>query len=457
MKFNIFKDKYFNIIMSINILEKYNPLTLEDIIGNKNAISKFEQWINTRKNNTLILSGKNGIGKTITAKLLLKKYNYNYKVLLASDIKEYKESDTLKDYNNNFLSSMNIRINNKIMTNKNAFIFDDIESISLKKEKDYIMDIHKNNKKTPIIFICNESHNKMINELKKKECEVIRFYSPSSVELFKFVKKIFINEKIKIEDDDSITDLIEFSQYDIRRLLFLIQDYIYNFKTVNDTNISSFIKKSLEKNINLNLYESTLSILNDNIDPSNINRLYKNEKVLLPLMIHENYYKKILSNKSTNLSENFDNILKISESVSIGDKVETSIYTDQNWFLQNIHCFHTCVKPSIICSKYNKKLTGSNIDFGSDLNKTSLKNKNKKNIVNLENIIGTRTNDEILYLCRLSNYLCKNNKYDVLINIIKEYSKNIELKEVDLFLKIDKTIDFLKLSLKDKKTIKELI
>ena len=112
---------------------------------------------------------------------------------------------------------------------------------------------------------------------------------------------------------------------------------------------------------------------------------------------------------------------------------------------------------SIICSKYNKKLTGSNIDFGSDLNKTSLKNKNKKNIVNLENIIGTRTNDEILYLCRLSNYLCKNNKYDVLINIIKEYSKNIELKEVDLFLKIDKTIDFLKLSLKDKKTIKELI
>jgi|SaaInlStandDraft_6_1057023.scaffolds.fasta_scaffold09595_1 hypothetical protein len=442
--------------MSVNILEKYIPKRLDDIIGNKNAILRFKKWIKNKATNTLIVSGKNGIGKTLITKLILKKYNYNYKILLSNDIKEYKNNDTFKEYNNNFLNSMNIRVNNKMLINKNAFIFDDIESISLKKEKDYIMNIYKNNINTPIIFICNEGHNKIINELKKKNCDIIRFYSPSSIELFKFIKKIFINENIKIEDEECISDLINFSQYDIRRLLFLIQDYIYNYKKVTKQNINNFIKKSLEKNINLNLYESTLSVLNNTIDINNIYRLYKNEKVLLPLMIHENYYKKLLSNKKS-VIDNFNNILNISDSISIGDKIETSIYTDQNWFLQNIHCFHTCIKPSIICSSYSKKLINSSIDFGADLNKTSLKNKNKKNITNLQNIIGPRTNDEILYLCRLSNYLCKNNKYDILINIIKEYLKNIELKDIDLFFKIDKTIDFLKMSLKDKKAIKELI
>lgn len=456
MKFNIFKDKYFNNIMSINLFDKYTPTDLSNIIGNKNAIMKFENWIKSRNSNSIIITGKNGIGKSIITRLLLKKYNYNYKTLYSNEIKDSKLKDDFNEYDNNFLNLINIKINSKKVTNNNAFIFDDIETISLKSEKDYIMDIYKNNKNNIIIFICNDGHNKMINELIKKNCEIIRFYSPSSIELYNYVKDIFVKEKIKIEDYSSVNKLIEFSQYDIRRLLFLLQDYIYNYKIVNDSNVNNFINQSLEKNINLNLYDSTLSIINKNLDTEDIYRLYKNEKVLLPLMIHENYYKKIVQNKD-DIKTKFNNILNISESVSMGDKIETSIYTDQNWFLQNIHCYHTCIKPSLICSKYEKELKSTYIDFGSDLNKTSLKNKNKKNITNLQNIIGDRTIDEILYLCRLSNFLCKNNELDKLINILKKYSNTLEMKDVELFLKIDKTFDFLKFTLKDKKLIKELI
>ena len=296
----------------------------------------------------------------------------------------------------------------------------------------------------------------MINELKKKNCDVIRFYSPSSIELFKYVQNICKKEKIRIEDNTAINELVNFSQFDIRRLLYLIQDYVYNYKVISNGNMEMFIKHGLKKNISLNLYESSLSLLNEKLENDNVYKLYKNEKVLLPLMIHENYYKKMMGSKTSALKK-LDNMIDISESISLGDKIETSIYTDQNWFLQNIHCFHTCIKPSIICSKYGKQLTGSNIDFGADLNKTSLKNKNKKNILNLRNIIGNRTVDEILCLSRLSNHLFKLQDYKTLINIIKEYEQILDIKDIELFLKIDKTIDFLKLSIKEKKVIKELI
>ena len=60
------------------------------------------------------------------------------------------------------------------------------------------------------------------------------------------------------------------------------------------------------------------------------NKIYESEKVLLPLMIQENYYKKICASKNS-IKDKLDNIVNISDSISFGDNVETSIYTDQNW------------------------------------------------------------------------------------------------------------------------------
>jgi hypothetical protein len=91
--------------------------------------------------------------------------------------------------------------------------------------------------------------------------------------------------------------------------------------------------------------------------------------------------------------------------------------------------------------------------FSSDLNKTSLKNINKKNINNLLKIISNKTIDEIIYINQLANNLFKNNKEDVLINILQNYKKDITIKEVELCLKIDKTQDFLTLSSKEKKML----
>lgn len=443
-------------------INKWKPEDIKEIVGNKQAIKQFDEWLknfDTGKKNSIIISGVHGIGKTLITKLLLEKYNYSYKLIYPDDIKSYRSDNDFVDYynyNNSIQST--IKFTNKEKA-KLSMIFDETESISLQSERKFVFNIYKNNNKHkmfPLIFISNNSHSKLINDL-KKYCDEIRFIPPSTYDLIKFVKKISIKEKIKIDDIEDIKKLIEFSQKDIRRLLNILQDFSYNYKILNKENIDNFILASKKKNTDINLYDASLELLNNYHNYDDIYRLYETEKVLLPLMIHENYYKKIyLSTNKLSWDENLEQILNITDSLSIGDNIETSIYTDQNWYLQNIHGYYTCLNTSYWLNKSNKTLKSNDIKFSADLNKTSLKNINKKNLNNLQKIIYKKDIEEILLLNKLCNELYNEGKYEEFINLLKSYKKNIDVKDLELCMKIDKTKDFNILTTKEKKHLMTL-
>jgi hypothetical protein len=256
---------------------------------------------------------------------------------------------------------------------------------------------------------------------------------------------------------------IDFSQNDIRRLINLLQELSFHITgkaVITETKINEFIEKSREKNIDIGLFDSTARILNNYLDYETIIKLYESEKVLLPLMIHENYLKKILNKTKEPLSNIMSNIINVYDSLSRGDNIETSIYTDQNWYLQNIHGFYTCLNTSYHINntgKTNYKIAPEDIKFSSDLNKTSLKNINRKNIINLSKIINNKSNHEILMLNKICNHLIEDGKENEIIKILNGYMKDISIKEIELCLKIDKTTEFNTLGSKDKKRITKQI
>ena len=175
-------------------------------------------------------------------------------------------------------------------------------------------------------------------------------------------------------------------------------------------------------------------------------------------MIHENYPKKILNKSKKDIISLLDTINEISDSISIGDNIETSIYTDQNWFLQKIHCFFSCVNTNhLINSDKMKDIKITDIKFSSDLNKTSLKNINKKNINTLIKLLPNKSIDEILYINKITNYLVNQNKIEDIIQILKQYNNNFSIKDIELCIKIDKTFDFIKFNSKEKKEINKAI
>ncbi len=446
---------------------KYKPSNISDIIGNKLSISKIDEWLekfNNHNNNAIIISGSHGIGKTLSVELLLKKYNYMTKIIYPDELKTFRNDMDFEDYynyDNSVFSKFKINSTKNNIPKKLAIVFDEIESISLVSEKKFVFNIFKTNAKLksfPLIFISNTNHSKLLTDL-KKYCPEVKFFSPSSYELNRFVQKICSNENIKIENPECIEKIIQFSQYDVRRLINLLQEYNYNYDGVlNNTNIDNFITKSISKDTSVGLFDAALDLLNNSNSFEKIFKLYEIDKVLIPLMVHENYYKKVMSSKNKmSFDEQLDEMINISESMSVGDTIETSIYTDQNWYLQDIHGFYTCFNTCHIASKLAKKITPTEIKFSADLNKTSLKNINRKNISNLEKIIGKKSIDEILLLCKMTNHMISSKQTNIILNLLKEYKDDLDIKDLELCLKIDKTIDFITLSTKDKKEINNLI
>jgi DNA polymerase III delta prime subunit len=446
-------------------VNKYKSKVLSDIVGNKKQITQIKDWlvnINNFKSKAIIVSGVHGIGKSLTIKLLLDELNYLVRIIYPNEIKDHRIFDDFNDYYNH-QNSIYSKINfNDNKNKKLILIFEETENITLTSEKKYIMDIFKENNKLksfPIIFISNNQHSKLLNDL-KKNCDEIKFECPTLTELHELVNRICINENIKIKDNNVLNEIIAFSQYDIRRLINLLQELSFHYKYIDQQNLDIFIEKSREKNIDTCLFDATRTILNNYLEYDTIIKLYEYEKVLLPLMIHENYLHKVLyKNNIEPWNDTIYSLVKISDSISRGDNIETSIYTDQNWYLQNIHGFYTCLNTSYWINKHNKKYKIDNkyIKFSSDLNKTSLKNINRKNISNLLKFFPNKSIYDILILNKISNHLLTNNKEKELIDILTTYSKDFTVKEIELCLKIDKTCDFNLLNSKDKKRISKQI
>ena len=447
-------------------INKYKPNNLNQIIGNKNQIKRIVEWlknVDNLKSMSLIVSGNHGIGKSLTLKYILEENGYFVKVILPNEIKLYRNDGDFKDFFNYKNSIKNkIKFSSESSNKKLALIFDETESITLTSEKKFITEIFKmNNKKKlfPLIFISNNQHSKLLNDL-KKNCLEVRFVPPANFELKNLICKVLNEENIKVENNKIIDLLIEFSKSDIRKLINILQELSlhYSNKIISEDDYKKYITLSKQKNNELGLFETTLEIINSNKSYEEINQFYENEKVLLPLMIHENYPKRVL-NKSKFSTENIlDQINKICDSISIGDNIETSIYTDQNWFLQRIHCFFSCINSTYWINFSNtKQIKLENIKFSSDLNKTSLKNINKKNINNLSKLLPNKSLQEILYINKICNHLANNNRVQEIVNILKNYNANFNIKDIELCIKIDKTFDFVKFNSKEKKDINKLI
>ena len=266
-------------------INKYKPNKINEIIGHKYQKKKIIEWlknINKSKSRGLIVSGNHGIGKTITVMLLLKEMNYNPYVVYPNDIKSHRASNDFSDFYNNKNSIYNKLSTNSKKNGKFALVINKTESISLTSEKKYILEIFKENNKNktfPIIFVSNNQHSKLLNEL-KKSCVEIKFYSPSSFEIKSLIKKICEKEKLTIKGTKTYNMLIEFSQYDIRRLINILQELSYHYQNdkIGSKRLKKFMEISREKNVDVSLFDATSIILNSYESEDTILKLYEMER-----------------------------------------------------------------------------------------------------------------------------------------------------------------------------------
>jgi hypothetical protein len=197
-------------------------------------------------------------------------------------------------------------------------------------------------------------------------------------------------------------------------VILTLQDFkdLYKKQSITKEHLKEYYDNNNQKQEDIGLYNSVGKLLNYPLSFEQIIILYQLEKILLPLTFLENIPLKNIT---------IDKYSDILDAYSNGDLIETSIYTDQNWYLQNLHAFETCIYPNYLLDKRDDNMIKeSDLIFTNDLNKTSLKNINKKNI------------DEILNLSLIITRIIKLKKD----KLLKELDLSPRL--IQLFVKINK-------------------
>ena len=364
-------------------------VNVTDSIGN---ISESEGHIHNNIQGRLLYSsltliGNHGSGKTCLIITILKSMGYEIENICMSSIKSGKN---ITNKINNIMKGTNIfnSLNNRNIIKK-AIVIDEIETMTSHVEKKFIEDILKfNNDKWyfPVIFISNLKHSPLMTLLKKNTLNV-RINQPTGENIDKLFKKILIGEGIKFQSIKAINKIREHIQFDYRRLLYVLHDlhenYLKNILTEKD--IDEYCDTSKTKDTYIEIHKSSAELILKYKNMGDCFRLYSGEKVIIPLMIHQNY-PKCITDYQNDVKDETLLLAEISNLFSVGDIIENYIYSEQIWNLQDVHGYYTCIAPAYKLSNINIRTNPENLkkklDFPYDLNKTSIRKINKKNIIN---------------------------------------------------------------------------
>ena len=475
-----------------NWLDKYKPTKLSEILGDKTQIQKIEQFIKqfTKKNidinkitnPNLIITGTNGVGKTLVTNLVLKENGIEKIIADLSNISVNRKTKRKKKIEKEIMGSyrsvktyyMSLKNSKKMLptgefsNKKIALVFDDVSNISNPKEKEAIKAIIKTNnkyKEFPIIIIANTKHSKTVNELRKMVTFIVRktlpdgkkenrkiineivMKAPQYSDMENLVKKICTKENLRLvqqknDDDDIYVELIQHAQYDVRRLINILEELklIYQDSDVTIDKFRQFCETSKTKDLDPGIYEATRMLLNKYTNMDNALLLYGEERATIPLMVHENYPLNIRQQyPKMSVDDQVDMIYNISKSISESDKVDGLIYSNQCWSLQPVHGFYSCVMPSYFINEIPGKLSRNEIyKYTQDYNKTSIKKINNKVIKKAQEhqFLKKVSIYDFLYIASILKTLFDKKEFEKVAELMKPYE--LKLKEIESIIKIDK-------------------
>lgn len=225
----------------MKLIEKYNVKSFENLFINKIIYNKLNFLYNDLEN--VIILGNSGSGKTSIINILKKKYKNNISLSNFNS----KGYDFIMSSINNFI---------KLKSDEHKLIiFDNLDNISSKGQ--HVISEICNNTNIKLVISCSKLCN--IIEPIQSNCLIIKLNLEKDL-IFKNLKIICNKEGIKY-DDDSLYFLIQTYNYDIRKIINIIDILNINFYYINKDNINKLLNKIDDKKIK----EIIDNLLNKNI------------------------------------------------------------------------------------------------------------------------------------------------------------------------------------------------
>jgi replication factor C subunit 1 len=341
---------------------KYRPTKISDFIGNNELKLPFIRWLlewdhTNKKTKCALVSGVNGIGKSLLVDLILKKHDYNIIHLSIDDERN-------KEYINKYIKPL-LKTKKNVNGQDNCIVVSDID---IGGDYGFISTLVECIKEShiPIICICDDRYSQSIKPI-LNYCYDIKLSKPTFNEVYPLIYKVVTTEKIKISKS-GVDKLYDMSNGDIRFILNALQ---------------LGIKKSdISKNIQTaNIFDITGKLLSLETDLEEKMRYYWLSNDINTLMIQENYISSTLTTKNdvTRLS----NIAYSADALSDADLINTVF----NFELEPYAALNT-IRATTKCTKK------AQIKFPQFLGRTSTINKNKRDKINYETVTFGATSKE---------------------------------------------------------------
>jgi replication factor C subunit 1 len=334
---------------------KYRPTKLNDFIGNKKLIQPLINWLlnwdpKNKKTKCALISGLNGIGKSLLVELILNTNDFN---IINLSIDDDRDKETI----NKTIKPL-LKTKKTFDGKENALVVSDIDSSG--GDYGFISCLTECIKETeiPIICICDDRYSQNIKPI-LNYCYDVKLTKPTYDEVYVLIYKVVTAEKIKISKS-RVDKLYEQSNGDIRYILNALQ---------------LGIKKSdTSKNIqSSNIFDTTGKLLSMDLSIDDKVNYYWMSHDIHTLMVHENYVSNTLSAKCE--AKKLENLAYSADSLSDADLVDNVF----NFDLSSYVALNT-IKAS---SKCNKK---GQIKFPQFLGKISTMNKNKREKIDYEKV-----------------------------------------------------------------------
>lgn len=324
-------------------VDKYRPKKLDDIVYQDDVTKMLKNTLITGELPHLLLYGPPGTGKTSTI-LAIGKELFGPKIFHERVI-ELNASDErgigiVRDKIVKFaMSAIGAKDPDYLCPNYKIIVLDEADAMTTEAQSALRKTIEENSRVTRFCFICNYK-NQIINPIVSR-CFKFKFKPIAKIAMFEKLKNISIAEKMEI-DDQTLQNVIEVSEGDMRKAIMLLQNlkYIYDINgslTPKDVfEVSNcFPKKQLEEmwKIIINkedrnakkILELTTTIINDG---------YPLDKLMLQI------FDKVVHEKSINDEQ------KSLISIHLG-KTEKMLNDGSNEFIQLLETL-TFIKGVII-------------------------------------------------------------------------------------------------------------
>jgi len=333
---------------------KYRPKTLENFIGNKEVIQPFIRWLldwdpMDKKNKCALISGLNGLGKTLLVELMLFKHDYNI-ISLSIDEEHNKE------HFNEHIKPL-LKTKKTVDRQENVLVVSDIDCAN---GYGFISSLTECIKETqiPIICICDNRYDQSIKPI-LNYCFDIKLGKPRYDDVYTLIYKVVTTENIKISKS-GVKKLYEQSNGDIRYILNALQ--MYNKKTDTSKNIQS-----------ANIFDTTGKLLSQETELDDKSKYYWMSPDMHMLMIQENYVSSTLTTQ--------DNIKRLENIAFSADALSDADILDNvfNFELEPYIALNT-IRATTKCTKK------AQIKFPQFLGKTSTINKNKREKLDYETV-----------------------------------------------------------------------